>query len=315
MADRVVWFNGRFVAERDARVSIYDSALTLGDMAFEVTRTVNGRPYRLGEHLERLAHSLRVLRIDPQLSRSEFEAMTRETLARNLPLAPPEVDWTIIHDVSRGPAPAFAAAFDAADRRPTVVVSCFPLAARQAAMVPAYESGMDLVVPQQRSFPAELLDPSIKTRSRVHYQLASLQAHEKRPGAAALLLDPDGYVTEGASGNVFFVKNGDLLTPCARNLLPGITRGVVLGLAGKLGLRASEADIDLSTAMAANEAFMTATSLGIVHVRTLEGVTIGDGRAGPLTVRLRLALHEHAGLDFVAQARLYAARPDLRSLG
>ncbi|MCE9605831.1 MAG: aminotransferase class IV [Planctomycetia bacterium] len=308
MSQRVVYFNGRIVPESEAKVSIFDSALQLGDMAFEVTRTYRGEPYRLSDHLRRLWNSMTALGIEPGLSPDALERITLDLLAQNRATETADVDWNIIHDVSRGPASAFRSAFAPADRRPTVVVACFPLAEKMAALAPAYETGVELVVPAQRSLPRELFDPAVKCRSRAHYQLANLQAEALRPGSTAVLLDPDGFITEGTSGNVFFVQAGKLSTPTARNILPGITRGVVLGLAARLGIEANEADITPAEALAADEVFVTSTSIGVLHARSFAGRTIGTGRIGPTTLRLRDALTTEVGLDFAAQARAYAAK-------
>jgi branched-chain amino acid aminotransferase len=307
MSQRVVYLNGRIVPESEARISIFDSALQVGDMAFEVTRTCRHVPFRLSEHLARLRRSLTALAIDPGLSNDELERITLDVLARNLPTAADDVDWNIVHDVSRGPAAAYRSFVDESERRPTVIVACLPLDAKLASLAPAYETGLDLVVPAQRSLPHDLLDAGIKCRSRVHYQLANLQAEAKRPGATAVLLDPAGFVTEGTSGNVFFVKNNMLLTPTTRNILPGVTRGVVLDLARRLGIAAKETDITLETAAGADEIFVTSTSIGILHGRSFEGTDVGDGRLGPIAARLREALSAEIGLDFAAQARDYAA--------
>jgi len=308
VSERVVYFNGRVVPEREAKVSIFDSALQLGDMAFEVTRTYRGEPYRLSEHLRRLRHSMTSLAIDPGLTNEELEAITLDVLARSRGTESADVDWNIIHDVSRGPASAFASSFTAEEFRPTVIVACYPLAEKMAALAPAYDTGIDLVVPAQRSLPREFFDPAIKCRSRAHYQLANLQANAICRGSTAVLLDPTGFVTEGTSGNVFFVRDGRLFTPTTRNILPGITRGVVLKLAAQLGLNPPECDITLADARAAEEIFVTSTSIGILHARTFEGATIADGRIGPITRRLRDALTAEVGLDFAAQAQSYAAR-------
>src|SRR5690348_1590748 len=114
---RVVYFNGRFVPESEARVSIFDSALQVGDMAFEVTRTCRHAPFRLREHLHRLAHSMWALGIDPGLSLDELERITLDVLAKNLPTEADDVDWNIVHDVSRGPAAAFRKLFAPEDVR------------------------------------------------------------------------------------------------------------------------------------------------------------------------------------------------------
>lgn len=308
VSHRVVYFNGSFVRESDARLSIYDSALVMGDMAYEVTRTCHHRPLKLREHVDRLYRTLEVLRIDPGLSRDELVAVSEETLARNLPAAADDVDWNIIHNVSRGPAAAFADAFLPEERRPTVLVSCFPLDGKMAGLAAAYTDGVDLIVPRQKSLPQELLDPSIKTRSRLHYQLANQQATAHNPAAWAVLLDPDGNLTEGTSGNVFLVSQGVLHTPQSRNVLPGITRTMVLEQAGRLGISAAESNLTPADARTADEMFLTSTSIGVIHARSFAGKPLGDGAAGPLTAKLRQALHDEIGLDFGAQAQMYATR-------
>ncbi len=305
---RTVYLNGQFVPESQARLSIYDSALVTGDMAFEVTRTIHGRPYRLDEHIQRLFHGLAQLSIDPQLSPTKLAELSLEVLARNVPTEGPDMDWNIIHNVSRGPAGQFREAFPPEELRPTVAISCYPIAAKVAPFARAYDDGLDLVVPAQGAIPSAILDASIKSRSRLHLQLANLQASEMRPGAAAVLVAPDGYLTEGTSGNVFVVSGGRLVTPTTRDILPGITRGVVLQLAAKLGLDTAETDITPAMAASAEEIFITATSIGILHARSFEGRVVGDGRLGPVTARLRQALFDEVGLDFRAQARNYAAQ-------
>jgi branched-chain amino acid aminotransferase len=308
MSNRVVYFNGAIVAEREARVSIFDSALQVGDMAFEVTRTYRGAPFRLREHLGRLRRSMTALRIDPGLSDDELEQVTLDVLNRNRPTEADDVDWNIVHDVSRGPAAAFRGSFAPAELRPTVIVACYPLVEKMAGLAAAYDTGIDLVVPEQRSIPHDLLDAGIKCRSRVHYQLANLQAQEKLRGSTAVLVDPDGFVTEGTSGNVFFVLRGELLTPTARNILPGVTRGVVLDLARGIGVTVHECDLTPLEAGDADEAFLTSTSIGILHARSFDGRPIAAGTPGPLTRRLRDALVEVVGVDFAAQAKSYATR-------
>jgi branched-chain amino acid aminotransferase len=308
MSRRVVYFNDRFIPEQEARVSIYDSALTAGDMAFEVTRTYRHQPFHLRNHLERLFASLAALRITLPPGMEELERLTLETLARNLPTEDDDVDWNIIHNVSRGPAAGFREAFPPEDRRPTLIISCYPLVAKMAALAPAYSSGLALVVPRQPALPAELFNSHIKTRSRLHYKLADLQAGEIQAGALAVLVDPDGFLTECTSGNVFLVRGGELLTPEPRNLLLGVTREMVLHLAAESKIPSREVNLTAADALAANEMFVTSTSIGILHARTFEGRLIGDGGAGPITSRLRTAFETAVGVDFAEQAESYARR-------
>jgi len=305
MSDRVVYFNGLFVPERDARVSIYDSALQFGDMAFESTRTFAGRPFRLAEHLARLADSLAALEIDAGLSLDELERLTLDTLARNTPTEPADIDWQIVHNVSRGPLSVYRAAAD--EMRPTVLIACWPLVPQLARMAGCYRNGVDLVIPAQRHLPAELIDPRAKTRSRASLQRAALQAERIRPGSWALLVDPKGRLTEGTSWNVFLVKQGVLFTPEAGDVLPGISRSVTLDIARAAGIEVREASLTPDDARQADEIFCTATSFCLVHAAAFEGKPVGDGRPGPVFSRLVEGWKNAVGLDFRAQADRCAA--------
>lgn len=308
MNGRCAYFNGRIVPESQARLSIYDSALLMGDMAYEVTRTFHGRAFRLRRHLERLFHTLLALRIDPGLSVEEFEQVSLDVLARNLSTESDDVDWNLIQNVSRGPAAAFADAFSTAEQRPTVVVSCFPLTVKLAALSSSYATGIDLVTPAQRAIPSALIDSSLKTRSRLHFQLANMQAADVMPGAHAVLVDPDGYLTEGTSANLFVVRGGELHSPAERNMLPGISREFVLELAERLAIVHRTCDLTPQDAEASDEVLMTSTSIGILHARSFNGRAIGTGALGPIGERLGRAMEREVGVSFAEQASRYAAR-------
>src|SRR5579871_1843157 len=119
MSRRVVYLNGEFVPESQGRVSIFDSALMYGDMAFEMTRTYGVPPFKPREHLQRLALSLRLLEIDCGLPPEEMERLTLETLERNRPTEAADMDWQIMHDVSRGALDLYRSAVPGG-LRPTV---------------------------------------------------------------------------------------------------------------------------------------------------------------------------------------------------
>jgi len=307
---RVVYFNGSFVPESEARVSIFDSALMYGDMAFEMTRTYQHRPFKLREHLDRLYRSLRLLEIDCGLSRDDMERLTLETLERNLATEPADMDWQIMHDVSRGPLDLYGTAFPDG-LRATISINCWPLITHMGRFASRYASGVDVVIPAQQAVPAHLVDPKAKTRSRLHYQLANLQAARMGDGRWPVLLDPDGYLAEGPGWNIFLVIDGALLTPEPRNILLGVSRATTIELAGKLGIPVRETNLGRYDALRADEILCTATTYALVHATTFEGQTIADGGPGPVFRRLLAAWKQLAGLDFVDQASRYAARlPD-----
>lgn len=305
MPQRVVYFNGSFVPESEARVSIFDSALMFGDMAFEMTRTFGRKPFKLREHLERLYASLRLIETDPGMTIDEMQRLTLETLERNLPTEPDDVDWQIMHDVSRGPLPLYRSAFPGG-LRPTVSINCWPLITHMGGFAANYIRGVDLIIAAQQAIPAHLLDPKAKTRSRLHYQMAVLQG--ARAGAWPVLLDPDGYLAEGPGWNIFLVKDGVLYTPEPRNILRGVSRGTTIELARELGIPVHEANLGRYEALQADEIFCTSTTYCMVHAATFEGRPVSDGAPGPVFRKLIDAWKHLVGIDFVAQAADYTTR-------
>jgi len=307
MTQRLVYLNGEFVVESEARISVFDSALNFGDMVFESVRTFGHVPFRLGEHVERLADSLRLLQIDCGLSPTQIEDLLLQTLERNAPSQESDVDWQIVVNISRGPLPAYRAAFPAG-AGPTVCIYCWPLIPQLGRFAPNYDTGVDLVFSSQPSVPAHIVDPRAKTRSRVQYRLALLAAQQSGKPVWPVLFDPDGYLAEGPGWNVFLVHDGIIRTPEARNILPGISRAITIDLAGDLDLEVHECDLRQQDALEADEIFCTATSFCIVHAASIEGQTISEAGAGPIVQKLHTAWQKTVGLDFVAQARSYAER-------
>ena len=305
MAGRVVYFSGDFVPERDANVSIFDCALMYGDMAFEMTRTFGGQPFKLREHLDRLYGSLRLLEIDCGLSQEEMEEQTLLTLEKNRATEEEGMDWWVMHDVSRGPLPVYGSLWPEGTR-PTVTISTWPLITHMGTFSDKYDHGVDIVVPAQQALPAHLVDAKAKTRSRMHYKMAELQGQRIGEGAWPVLFDPDGFMAEGPGWNIFLVKDGTIFTPEPRNILQGVSRGTVFELAEQEGIPMVEANLGRYEALQADEIFCTSTSYCIVHGRSFEGQVVGDGQRGPVVERLTEAWRQRVGVDMVAQAREYA---------
>lgn len=306
MPNRVVYFNGKFVPEQAARVSIFDSGYLYGETAFEMTRTFNGQPFQLRQHLDRLQGTLRFLEIDPQLSPDELERLTLETLTRNRATEAADVDWHVRHDVSRGPAEMYAPAFPGGTGS-TLIISCWPLLRTMGKFAPNYEQGVRVVVSPQKSLPPDLIDPRAKTRSRVHFQLAQL--HAKRLGPVwPVLTDEHGFLTEGPSWNILVIRDGVLYSPKADHILHGVSRAITLEAAGRIGMPTQEVDITPAFAQQAQEILCTATSFGLVPVVEFENQPVGNGQPGEWYRRLFEQWKQIVGLDFVAQARSYAPR-------
>ena len=302
---RVVYMSGSFVPENEAGVSIFDSALMFGDMIFETTRTFNHEPFRLRDHVDRLYVGLQTLEIDCGLTPEEMEAATLETIERNRACFADGADFQIVHNVSRGPLGLYRSVF-AGGPKATVTINCWPLTWHLAAFADAYVSGVHAVVPTQRSVPARLIDPKIKNRSRIYYQIANLQAQKVDPQAWPLLVDEDGFLTEGTGSNFFLVKDGGLLTPEPRNILRGVTRQAVLELAERLGIPCRERNLEPYDVMTADEAFFTSTPFTLMPATRFNCHDVGTGAPGPVTLRLMSAWNRMVEVDMVEQARAFA---------
>ena len=207
---RVVFHNGRFVPENEANISIFDSALMFGDMVFEMTRSFNKKQFKLRQHLERLYVGLKILQIPIKMTIDEMEKLCYDVIQENEPCFKDTDEHRLLINISRGPlsiyAPIFGGKID-----PTVVIADFPLKYTIVGMGKLFDIGINAVVPSQRAIPGFLLDPKIKNRSRLHYQMANIEVSKYNgENNWALLLDPDGFVAEGTGANFFIVKDGKI---------------------------------------------------------------------------------------------------------
>ena len=300
--ERIAYHNGEYLPESRVLLPFRDRGFLYGDAVFDTARTFAHRPFRLVEHVDRLYRSLRYLRIDPGLSPAELCAITESVVARNLHLLGPHDDYWVSQRVSRG-----VAAIDGEElvqTGPTVLVECTPLPLRERASL--YRDGIRVVVPAVRRTPPEALSPRAKTNNYLNMIVADLEVSGIDPGAWAVLLDMQGHLAEGRGSNLFLVRNGALVTPRDRSVLPGISRQTVIEIAAGLGIPCREADIDLYDAYAADEAFLTSTSLCLCPVRSVNGMRIGGEEVfGPVTQRLIQAYTALVDCDFVDQYRRY----------
>ena len=303
---RLVYLNGEFVKEKDAKISIFDSALMFGDMVFEMTRSFNKKQFKLREHLERLYAGLHILRIPINMTIEEMEEICYKTIEVNEPFFDKHDEHRLMINVSRGPLGIYAPIFD--NRlEPTVVIADFPLKWTVASMGVLFEKGINAVIPSQRAIPGNLLDPKIKNRSRVHYQMANIEvSNYKGENNWALLLDPDGFIAEGTGDNFFIVKDGTIITPEGRNILRGISREYIFELAKELDIPCIEKNIEPYDVYTADEAFMTGTPFSLLPVVSLNGELIKNGLRGSITDKLIKKWSANVGLDIEQQILDYS---------
>ena len=306
MGSRVVWFNGELIPESEAKISIYDSALMFGDMVFEMTRSFNKVQFKLREHLKRLYASIKYVRIPIEMSMDEMERHIFETIEANDPLFAEDDEHRLMINVSRGPLSIYAPIFGV-KTEPTVVIADFPLKWTVASMGKLFDIGINAVIPSQRAIPSYLLDPKVKNRSRLHYQMANIEVSNwKGDNNWALLIDTDGFIAEGTGDNFFIVKNDIVITPEGRNILRGISREYIFELCGQLGLKCIEKNIEPFDVYTADEAFMTGTPFCILPVTHLNGENIGDSKLGKITKKLLDTWSNNVGVDIIQQIRDYS---------
>ena len=298
---RKIFFNGEFVEEKDAKLSIYDSALMFGDMVFEMTRSFNGVQFKLEEHIDRLLTGLKIFRIDLPYSKSEIIDFCHQTVEKNKEFFNSDDEHRLMIDVSRGKLSIYddVDVHDGAN----LIIADFPLKWTVRGMGELFSKGINAVIPSQRAIPASLMDPKIKNRSRLFYLMANIEtslfAGENN---WALLLDPDGFIAEGSGDNFFIVKDGVVISPEGRNMLRGISREYVMNeLCPELNITAIEKNIEPYDVYTADEAFMTGTPFCMLPVTSLVGINISEGKVGPIFSKLLSQWSTNTAVDIQKQ--------------
>jgi branched-chain amino acid aminotransferase len=298
---RVAYFNGRIVPEREVVLPFRDRGFKYGDAAFDMTRTFGGRPFRLTEHVDRFYRSLRYLRIDPGLAPAEMVRVSEEVLERNRHFLTPDTDYWLGQRVSRGVDAVGDEGWE--HTGPNVIVECIPLPLKARARL--FRDGIDIVVPPTRRVSPEALSPRAKTHNYLNLITADLEAKAHDKEAWSVLLDAEGHLAEGIGSNIFVVRDGAVMTPRERWVLPGVSRAAVIDLCAELGIPCGEADLDLFDAATADEIFMTSTSLCICPVRSIGGRILPGPLPGAVTKRITEAYARLVDCDFVTQYLRY----------
>jgi len=297
MNEKIVYLNGSFVPESEAKVSVLDSGFNAGDGVYDVTRTFGHKPFRLAEHTARLFRSLRYTRIDCGLTPDEIEKVTLEVLERNKPQLGKDDEVALWQVVSRG---VRSSRGNRVAGGATVAVYCVTIAFEEFAR--HYVEGVKLVIPSTRRIPPQCLEPKAKINNKMNHNMAIFEAKQVDPHAIPLMLDLDGNISESNAHNFFLVISGKLCTPSNKNVLDGITKDALFSLARKLSIEVMEGNFTPYDAYNADEAFLTSTSPTIVPVQSINGVKPTKEVPGPVTKRLIQAWSEMVGLDIVVQA-------------
>jgi branched-chain amino acid aminotransferase len=276
----VVYLNGSLVPRSKARVSVFDHAFLYGYGLFETMRAYHGQIFLLEGHLKRLRNGAEAIGLGQKLAGIDLAEACRDTLKAN-DLKEARLRLT----VTNGESEAFP--WEGGAGTPTVVITARPYTPISAEK---YRQGFRVGIASVRRCTHSTLS-AIKS---VNYLVSVLA---RREAAAlgldeALLLNDRGYIAEGGNSNAFFVKASGLVTPSlGSGILPGITRGLVLELAGALDISIKERNVSPSDLTAFDEAFLTSSVIEVmplVAVRNEKGknLTIGTGKPGRVTRRL-----------------------------
>ena len=297
VTEPLVYLNSEFLPASQAHIAIYDAGLVLGATVTDQIRTFHRRPFRLVDHLDRFIRALRNTRMDIGLSQEKLIDISNELIARNSRLLDEGDELGLIFFVTPGEYRTYASG--PARTTPTVCAHTFVLPFELWAR--KMQTGVHLVTPSIRHLPPQCIDPKMKVRSRMHYFLADKEAQLVDPEASALLLDLDGNVTETGTANFLMVERGAIVSPSARNTLLGVSRATIIDLAAELGIPFHEQDIQVFTAVNADEAFLASTPYCLMPVTRINGVTIGSGLPGAVFQRLIAAWSTDVGLDITHQ--------------
>jgi len=281
-----VWLNGRLLDRDEAKISLFDAGLQHGVGLFETMLGVNGRVYRLEQHLERLEHSARELRLTESIQISPLAEAVGQTLDASgldrarIRLTMTGGDLNLLQSQRQGPV------------TPTVFIVAQPATAYPDEF---FERGARVVVADGRLNPFERT-AGHKTLN-YWFRLQALQDAASKNAAESIWLSVSNHIMSGSVSNLFIVKDGVLFTPIARGeeapgalpspVLPGITRAAVLQFAENRDIEVRRRMLDISNLLEADEVFLTNSSWGVLPVTGVEAREIGDGGVGPVAKAMR----------------------------
>ncbi len=272
-----VWVTGKFVAEGDARVSVFDRGFMYGDGVFETMRSYAGIVFKLDEHVDRLYTSLRVLGIRPPYAKERMKAIVSRSLKVNS-LKSAYIKIVVTRGEGRfgiGYKDAF---------KPNVVVVAKNFDGYPGWM---FEKGISAEVAGIRQNDQSVLS-RVKSLNFLGYILARFEAKDMGYDEA-ILENTSGHVAEAATSNIFLVKKDALVTPSVLSgILPGIARATVIGIARKIGMPIKEKTVLRKDLLNADEVFLTNSLAEILPVTKIGPRRIGSGKPGEVTKLLRI---------------------------
>ena len=257
----ICFLNGKFLDLKEAKISPLDRGFLFGDAIYEVIASYNNKPFKIEDHLDRLFINLKDIKISINYSRQEVKNILESVIEKNdlsnqiiyLQISRGHED---IRDHIPGPSPS-----------PTIFVCSFPLKNVPNAQTTSIKVSLKKDFRWRKS--------NIKSTSLLANVMYKIQASEE--DFFEIILQENGYITEGAVSNVFCVKNNEVKTPSLENnILPGITRSVIIDIVNKIGIKITESKISVEDFINSDEIWITNTTKGILLVSQIDEVQISN---------------------------------------
>lgn len=271
-----VYVNGRFVPLSEASVSVLDRGFIFGDGIYEVVPVYHGQPFRMKEHLDRLDRSLTKIEISSPLERGQWEALVRDLLQKEGATG----NAMVYIQVTRGVAKRDHA-FPVPEVKPTVFAMVAPMVPPSDAV---RDGGLKVVsIPDERWLHCDI--KSVSLLGNVLAKQAAVKA-----GVDEVIQYRDGFLTEGASCNVWVVSAGKVLAPPKDNLvLEGIRYGLLEELCSESGIPFVLAPVPRAVVESADELMLSSATREVLPVVEVDGKRVGNGKPGPVYRKLRAA--------------------------
>ena len=277
-----VYINGQWYDREEAKISVYDHGLLYGDGVFEGLRVYGGKVFRLPQHLDRLWHSAKAIWLEIPMSRDEMAQSVNDTVKLNN-----IQDGYVRLVVTRGVGTLGLDPNKTSHPQVIIITDRIELYPQEF-----YDNGLAIItVSTIRNHPAAL-SPRIKSLNYLNNILAKIEGLQAGC-VESLMLNHRGEVAECTGDNIFLVYRRQVLTPpIDAGILEGITRDVVIELAGQAGLTVREVPLTRHDVYIADECFLTGTAAEIVPVVQVDSRLIGDGKPGPVTRDLTARFHQ-----------------------
>ena len=273
----VGFIDGQFMDFAEIRLPVSDMAFQLSDMCHDVIHVKDGRFFRLNDHMDRWERSLGERRY-------ETLGYDRDAVADVLHgcVARAGLEDSLVTVIATRGTPETERK-DLRTCKNRLIAWALPYCG--VVTDDEFENGCDIVVAETIRISPDSIDPTVKNFCRLDFVSALFEAYD-RDARYAVLLDGDGFVTEGRGWNVFALLGGELLSP-DRGVLEGITCRTVIELSERLNIKGRLAPISVDAFRGADEVFLTSTAGGVMPASSIDGQAIGDGQPGPVTARIK----------------------------